>query len=298
MISVVILTKNEEKDLPGCLESVAWSDDVHILDSGSSDRTLEIAEQYGIKVSLNAFESFGQQRNYALDQLNLLYEWVLFLDADECVTQEFHVALISAIHQADTSIAGFYCCWKMMLEGRWLKHCDNFPKWQFRVLRKGMARFKDFGHGQKEEVQSGQISYIQEPYLHFGFSKGWHHWIDRHNKYSTQEALARLRSTPPFKNIFSNHGSTRNPALRAWLSRLPGWPIMRFTQAYVFNLGFLEGFPGFVYCVNMAYYEFLIQIKIRELKLNQVDQGQSVPDSTVLQTFYAINSSSKKKVEA
>ena len=266
MISIIILTKNEELDLPKCLESVAWSDDVHILDSGSVDRTTDIAYEYGAKVWHKPFESFGKQRNYALDYIDIKYNWLLFLDADEVVTEKFHNEIQKAIKEADNDVAGFYCCWKMMLEDRWLKHCDNFPKWQFRLMRKGMARFTDFGHGQKEGEVTGRIDYIKEPYLHYGFSKGWFYWIERHNKYSSQEAAARVASRLPLKNIFARHASHRNPALKSWLSRVPGWPILRFIQAYFFNLGFLEGIPGFIYCTNMSYYEFLIQLKIRELK--------------------------------
>ena len=265
MISVVILTKNEELDLPKCLRSMNWTDDVHVLDSGSTDATVEVAQQYGAKVLVNAFSTFGKQRNYALDTMYLKYDWVLFLDADEVVTEEFKAALLMAINLAKDDVAGFYCCWKMMLENRWLKHCDNFPKWQFRLLRKGRARFTDFGHGQKEGDVTGRIEYIREPYIHYGFSKGWFQWIERHNKYSSQEAVSRLTTCPPIKNIFTRHGSIRNPALKSWLSKLPGWPLLRFYQAYFLNLGFLEGVPGFIYCVNMGYYEFLIQIKMREL---------------------------------
>ena len=83
MISVIILTKNEEVDLPNCLNSLKWADDIHILDSGSTDNTIEIARQGGAKISTNAFHDFGQQRNFALDQLTIKNEWILFLDADE-----------------------------------------------------------------------------------------------------------------------------------------------------------------------------------------------------------------------
>ncbi len=266
MISIVILTKNEEKDLPSCLNSVTWSDDIHILDSGSTDNTLDIAKTYGCKISYNPFKSFGQQRNYALDALDIKHKWLLFLDADEVVTEAFKNAMFEAIAQADVEVAGFYCCWKMMLEDTWLKHCDNFPKWQFRLMRMGMARFTDFGHGQKESEVKGRIEYLKEPYLHYGFSKGWTQWINRHNKYSSQEAIARLEHRPPFKTIFTKNSSQRNPALKSWLSRLPGWPFLRFFQAYIVSLGFLEGIPGFIYCINMSYYEFLIQIKMREIR--------------------------------
>lgn len=266
MISIIILTKNEEKDLPTCLASIKWCDDIHIVDSGSTDRTIDIAHQYEVKVWENAFESFGKQRNYALDNVAIKYDWILFLDADEVVTVKFRRAIFEATNKAGKQVAGFYCCWKMMLDGVWLKQCDNFPKWQFRLMRKGRSRFTDFGHGQKEDMVDGLIEYIKEPYLHYGFSKGWYHWIERHNKYSTLEASVRLHNSPPFKNIFASHSSVRNPALKSWLSRLPGWPVLRFLQAYVFSFGFLEGMPGFIYCINMGYYEFLIQIKVREIK--------------------------------
>ena len=266
MISVVILTKNEERDLPACLRSVEWSGDVHVVDSGSTDSTQDITNQLGAKLLIHPFESFGKQRNFALDHLPIQHDWVLFLDADEIVTDAFRAAMLEAVTKAAAGTAGFYCCWKMMLEGRLLKHCDNFPKWQFRLLRRGMARFTDFGHGQKESLLEGRIEYIKEPYLHYGFSKGWSHWIERHNRYSGQEAQARLSNRPPFGNIFSRHGSVRNPALKSWLSRIPGWPLLRFCQAYFFNLGFTEGIPGFIYCTNIAWYEFLIQVKMREIK--------------------------------
>lgn len=266
MISTVILTKNEEADLPICLQSIQWSNDIHILDSGSTDKTIETAKQYNLTISSNPFESFGKQRNFALDVLAIKNEWIFFLDADEVVTYKFHTAMINAIKTANDEVAGFYCCWKMMLEGKWLRRCDNFPKWQFRLMRKGRARFRDFGHGQKESEVKGRIEYIKEPYLHYGFSKGWYHWIERHNKYSSLEAAERLNGTPPFRDIFSRHGSARNPALKSWLSKLPGWPIFRFSYTYFLRLGFLEGTPGLIYCTNIAYYEFLIQIKVREIK--------------------------------
>ena len=266
MISVVILTKNEERDLPACLQALDWCNDVYVLDSGSTDKTWEIAQQSGASLLVHPFESFGKQRNYALDNITFKHEWILFIDADEIVTVRFRGAMEEAVKKAGTDVAGFYCCWKMMLEGRWLKHCDNFPKWQFRLLRTGMARFTDFGHGQKEDVLRGHIAYIKEPYLHYGFSKGWVHWVERHNRYSGLEAIARLNNRPPFRNIFSKHGSTRNPALKSWLGKMPGWPFIRFCYAYFINLGFTEGMPGFIYCANIAWYEFMIQVKIREIK--------------------------------
>jgi glycosyltransferase involved in cell wall biosynthesis len=272
MVSAVVLTFNEEKDITRCLNSLSWCDDVHVLDSGSTDNTCAIAASLGAKTTTNPFSSFGQQRNFALDALDLRHPWILFLDADEVVTPAFRTAMEKAMAEATEPVAGFYCCWKMMLEERWLKRSDNYPKWQFRLLKKGRARFGDFGHGQKEADVQGTIEYLKEPYLHYGFSKGWTHWLARHNKYSTLEAVSRLESTPPFKNIFNRNSSIRNPALKSWLIRVPGWPFFRFFYSYILRLGFFEGAQGFIYCVNMGYYEFLIKIKIRELKMERKEQ--------------------------
>src|SRR5258705_13621009 len=112
MISVVILTKNEEYDLPACLDSVKWCNDIYILDSGSTDKTIEIAKHYGVTISSNPFESFGKQRNFALDIFPIQNEWILFLDADEVVTDKFHRSIIEAIKTTNDEVAGFYCCWK------------------------------------------------------------------------------------------------------------------------------------------------------------------------------------------
>lgn len=269
-LSIVILTKNEEQDLPGCLESIKWCDDIHLVDSGSTDQSVFIAQQADVKCKFNCFESFGKQRNWALDNCEFKYKWILFLDADEEATVEFHDAIREALTYADDSIAGFYCCWKMILNEKWLRRSDSFPKWQFRLLRFGRARFADYGHGQKEDQVEGRIEYIKEPYLHFAFSKGWSHWVDRHNKYSDREAIEILQQSINWKDIFSVHSSVRKKAIRPFLSKVPGWPLLRFFSMYFLKFGFLEGWPAFVYCLNLAYYEFLIQIKMDEIQKRKV----------------------------
>jgi glycosyltransferase involved in cell wall biosynthesis len=266
MISVIILTKNEESDLPRCLEALRWCDDLHVVDSGSTDKTITIAQKFGAKVANHAFESFGAQRNWSLDNCAIKYSWVLFLDADEVANEKFVKEMKKSVTAASETTAGFYCCWKLIYENRWLKHCDSFPKWQFRILRRGSARFTDFGHGQKESEVKGEIGYIHEPYDHHALSKGIGPWLDRHNRYATQEASARLSAKIEWSNIFSRHGSTRNTALKPLVSRVPFWPMLRFVVSYLLCLGFLEGRPGFTYCANLAYYEFLIRIKMREEK--------------------------------
>ena len=269
MISVIILTQNEQTDLPRCLDSLLWCDDVHVVDSGSSDETLNIACKFGAHIHENPFASFGVQRNWSLDHCDIKYSWILFLDADEVANKEFVKAMTKAVGDAPGSTAGFYCCWKWIYENRWLKRCDSFPKWQFRLMRKGRARFTDFGHGQKEAEVTGSIEYLPVPYDHHGLSKGIGHWLDRHNRYATLEAAARLSTPISWRNVFSSHGSKRNQALKPIVSRVPGWPLIRFLMTYILRLGFLEGRPGFIYCANLAYYEFLIRIKMHEEKMRR-----------------------------
>jgi len=274
MISVIILTKNEEQDLPRCLDSLQWCDDVHLVDSGSRDETVGIARKHGAKIQEHPFATFGTQRNWALDHCAIKHPWILFLDADEVANEPFVEAMRNAVAGASSSVAGFYCCWKMIFDGRWLKRCDLFPKWQFRLMRKGRARFTDFGHGQKEADVQGAIEYLPVPYDHHGLSKGIGHWLDRHNRYATLEAAERLSAPIIWRDVLSTHGSRRNKAFKPIVSRMPGWPLMRFVITYILNLGFLEGRPGFVYCANLAYYEFLIRIKMREKRMSCPPQNE------------------------
>ena len=171
-VSVVILTQDEEKNLLECLESINWCDDIIIVDSGSTDGTVSLAEMKDVRFAHHPFESFAKQRNWILDNRDFKYEWIFFLDADERSTTEFKNDLFTALNKSDGSVAGFYCCSKMFLDGCWLKRSGSFPHWQFRVVRLGQGRFTDYGHGQKEHNINGRLEYIREPYLHYPFNKG------------------------------------------------------------------------------------------------------------------------------
>lgn len=272
-LSIAILTRDEAADLPRCLAAVAGWGDLVVVDSGSTDATVELAQAAGARVFTHPFVGFGQQRNWALEHARLATPWVLFLDADEVATPAFRTAVDAAIAGAPADVAGFFLCWRTLLEGRWLRRCDSFPKWQFRLLRRGRATFVDSGHGQKEGDIQGRLESIPEPYDHHAFSKGWTHWLDKHNRYSSQEAAERLRaavSGARWRDVFrAPGGSARNRLLKPLLSRVPGWPLLRFVQMYLLKGGFREGRPGLVYCVNMAYYEFLIRLKMRESRRSE-----------------------------
>jgi len=268
-LSIIVLTHNEADNLPRCLESIAGFGEIVVVDSGSNDRTQEIAKRAGARVYEHSFESFGQQRNWALEFCEPKCEWTLFLDADEVATSKFRDAVTSEIENPTDSIAGFYCCWKMMLDERWLRRSDSFPKWQLRIVRRGRAGFIDSGHGQKEGRVDGELGYIGEPYLHYALSKGWEAWWAKHNQYSDEEASDRLSRSASLRELFSKDLSRRNRALKPMLSWIPGWPLFRFLHMYVLKGGFLEGREGFAYCASMGWYEHLIRAKMRALRRNQ-----------------------------
>ena len=274
-LSIVILTHNEADNLPRCLSSIVGFGEAVVVDSGSTDGTPDIAHEAGARIYQHPFKSFAQQRNWALENCDLNSSWVMFLDADEVVTPEFCEAAACAIQSANDSVAGFYCCWKMMIGSRWLRRSDSFPKWQFRILRRGRAMFIDSGHGQKEGAVKGEIRYIREPYLHYALSKGWESWWAKHNQYSSEEAADRLTRAVSWSDLFAYDPSRRNRALKPLLSRIPAWPLWRFLHMYIFKGGFLEGCDGFAYCANIAWYEFLIRLKMAELQRRQETRPQS-----------------------
>jgi len=265
-LAVIVLTHNEAQNLPRCLESIRGLGEIVVVDSGSNDGTQEVAKSAGARVYQHSFESFARQRNWALENCYAETEWALFLDADEVATPQFREAVANVIQNAAHSVAGFYCCWKMVLGSRWLRRSDSFPKWQLRIVRRGRADFIDSGHGQKEGSVDGELGYVHEPYLHYALSKGWEAWWAKHNQYSDEEAADRLSHSASWRELFSKDSSRRNRALKPILSRIPGWPLLRFFHMYILKGGFLEGREGFAYCASMGWYEHLIRAKMRDLR--------------------------------
>ena len=188
-VSVVVLTLNEEINIEECLASCAFSDDVHVLDSGSTDQTCDRAEMAGATVHYHAFESFGAQRNWAIDNIDMKHDWVFHLDADERFTPEI-IEEIERLLERVPSESGFYVLNKLMFMGRWIKRSSGYPAYQMRLFHKERMRFCDYGHAQREEP-GRVIGFLKEPYLHYSFCKGLHDWFEKHNRYSSLEARTR-----------------------------------------------------------------------------------------------------------
>lgn len=269
-ISAVILTKNEERNLPLCLKHLKWIDDLIVVDSGSTDSTLDIAKKFGARIFVNIPKKFyiADQRNWALDNTEIKTNWILFIDADEIITETLKNEILKTILKAPPEITAFQLCFKFIFLGRWLKHCFNFPSWHDRLIRFGKARFK--GKVWESFDTKGRIERIYEPYLHHGFNNGINVWIDKHQRYAewkAQEILNQSNLTWQnlLKGIFSKDRRRRYRALEKLGGKLGRVsPFFRFFYYYFIRKGFLDGRAGFIYCQMMAMFQFMIYLHLLE----------------------------------
>jgi glycosyltransferase involved in cell wall biosynthesis len=277
MISVLILTKNEQSDLPGCLDSVAWCDDIHVLDSGSTDDTCAIAQARGAHVIVKTYpdstRSFGgdeaAHRNWSLRNIPFKYEWLLLLDADERVTPSLRNAMQTRV-AAPGAYAAFQVQRRDFFMDTWLKHAQNTP-FYLRLFRPERMRFERLV--KPLSIVDGAVGSVDGYLDHYPFSKGIAQWISRHNAYSTLEAsqiLNARRSHSKFslrKAFVAPDFHERRFHQKEIFYRMPMRPLIKFMFLYVYKRGFLDGRAGTTYALLQAMYDYMIVIKVRELKL-------------------------------
>lgn len=269
MYSVVILTFNEEANLPRCLKSLSMCDDVVVIDSGSKDRTRDIAQESGARVFNHSFHSFAQQRNWANESITFSHQWVMHLDADECITPELHREILDVCTTNDKS--AFLVANRLMFMGKWIRHASMYPTYQARLIRLGEANFRDAGHGTTLDRAVRGVGVLRQPYTHYNFSKGITDWLNRHNKYSSDEARRLLTADMPLlaalkQTAFGATPESRRQGLKRVADFVPALPLVRFLYLFIWKWGFLDGRTGLDYCFLMAYYDFLIRLKHREMK--------------------------------
>lgn len=264
-VSVVILTFNEERNIVRCLDSLSWCDDVVVVDSGSSDRTVELATAKGARVIGRAFDNFAGQRNFALDSASFRHDWILHLDADEAITEPFK-AKLSELAPPE-GIFAYRVPSKLMFMGRWIRRSSMYPVYQVRLGRLGHFRFRQLGHGQVEAIPPVHIGVFDEPYLHYGFSKGMADWLTKHVRYAEDEAREALQSAAVERSAISDRYQRRR-FLKRLSYRLPAFsrPFLRFVYVYVLRLGFLDGRPGLIYAMMLSTYELMFSLMLVDLK--------------------------------
>jgi glycosyltransferase involved in cell wall biosynthesis/SAM-dependent methyltransferase len=277
-VSVLIPTRNEEVNLAKCLASVAWADEVVVVDSASDDSTLEIARTHGATVVPFAREPGGpRKRNWALENFPWKHEWVLLLDADEEVSPEL-AQEIARVVRDDAAHDAYLIRFHYFFLGRKLRHGD--PLWKLCLVRHRRARFEtvDVPEVTSYDVElhewvrvPGPVGRMREVIVHRDF-QGLHHHFDRHNTYSDWEALLRTRYrgrdvSGEVRPRFSGTQVERRRFLKHWFLRMPGRSWLYFFYSYILRGAFLDGRAGFTYNALKSIYWYQVSVKEYELRL-------------------------------
>lgn len=267
MISVLILTKNEQLDLPGCLASVSWCDDIHVFDSFSTDKTVSIAKDAGATVTQRTFDGYASQRNAALKGLDYKHPWILILDADERIPPELVKIMMKSINAVADNTNGFRIRRRDYLFNTWLKYSQMTP-FYIRLIRKGKASY----HREINEVLmvEGNVEEIDGYFVHYPFSKGFKHWLDKHNQYSSMEAqrwIEEQKGQEKFsliKAFFNKDFSEKRYHQKGLFYKLPGRPLIKWMYLVFIRRGFLDGKAGITNATLQAIYEYFIVLKSKE----------------------------------
>ena len=275
-VSVLIATKNEEKNIEGAIRSVEWADQVTLIDSGSTDSTCEIAQSLGSEVCQFHYNGmWPKKRNWALKNVTIRNPWVLVLDADERVSPELRKDIEWAIRQDEYD--GFYIKWQFYFLGKWMKYSWSHG-WMLRLFRLGKGVYEDLGMrdegGWDVEVHEnivvdGKCSKLKGHLIHKS-NENLSYWIEKQNSFSDWNARRRLtqvnQGIPPISSVFSSDPGKQRKWLKAIFLRLPLKSFLMFIYLYVIKMGFLDGLAGYHFCALRAFHEGQINAKIFELK--------------------------------
>lgn len=293
-VSVLIPAKNEEANLPACLASLARADEIFVVDSQSSDRSVEIAQTYGANVVQFHFNgSWPKKKNWSLENLSFRNEWVLIVDCDERITPELWLEIEQAVQNPIYN--GYYLNRKVFFLGKWIRHGGKYPDWNLRLFRHKIGRYENLntesiantGDNEVHEhvVLPGKVGYLKNDMLHEDF-RDLYHWLERHNRYSNWEAKVYYNiltkqddSHTIGANLFGDAVQRKRFLKTIWV-RLPFKPILRFILFYFIRFGFLDGQAGYIYARLLSQYEYQIGVKLYELchcngQLNTVNTTNS-----------------------
>ena len=268
-ISVLVLTKNEQQDLPGCLESLAWCDDIHVYDSMSTDNTVDIAQRFGAKVTQRPFDSESIHKNWGLSNIVFKHAWVYQSDADERITPEL-VAAIREFVQNPGDFVAMRVSRRDYLMGTWLQHVTPSP-FNIRLFKLGYVRYERLTN--PVTLVNGPVADTPHYFNHYPFSKGIAHWFEKHNRYSTAEAeqiIANRKANATYsvvKAFAAADSNERRFHQKELYYRLPLRPLVMFFILYIVKRGFLDGRSGLTFVVLRVIYEYMIVLKVAELEL-------------------------------
>jgi len=273
-VSVIVPIKNEAENLPRCLDSVAWADQIFVVDSQSADGSQRIAEKLGARVVQFEFNgTWPKKKNWALEHLPLRNDWVFILDADEVLPVTAEAEFRAAIANAGATV-GYWINRRFMFMGRWLRHA-YYPNWNLRLFRHSLGRYEKLtdaatasGDNEVHEhvVVQGPTGRLRCELDHYAFPSV-EVFVEKHNRYSNWEARVAVASEGAGN---SDQIQSSRVAQRRRLKRLshclPFRPLLRFLYVYLWQRGFLDGREGYYFARMHAFYEFLSVAKTYELK--------------------------------
>jgi glycosyltransferase involved in cell wall biosynthesis len=271
-LSVIVLTLDEQTNLPGCLDSVATlGADLYVVDSGSTDATLEIASGRRAQIFQHPFQNYAAQRNWALDHLPIRTPWILCLDADERLTPELADEIDRVLAEDDPRFAGYMLRRRTVFMGRWLRYGGQYPAYHLRLFRAGKGRCEQRLYDQHFIVQ-GAVGALRHDYIDI-LTDSLSKWVERHNRWASLEAEELSRGMPDADAVpakWTGSPIERRRFLRMSLyNRLPLFirPFLLWFFDYVIRLGFLDRVPGLLfYTLQRFWFRFLIDAKLYELR--------------------------------
>lgn len=283
-VTVILAVRNEECNLPRCLESLRGMGEVYVVDSQSSDATVQIAESYGAHVVQFHYQGgWPKKRQWAMDSLPLSYDWIFLVDADEAVTAELAAEIRNAIQ--DPAYDGYYVALRMFFLGGELRH-SGASFYKLSLFRRGKGCFECRLKEQDQSMADMEVhehivldaaskaGYLRNPLLHHNV-ESLSRYIRKHDEYSNWEArvwMAGESNAKDLKPSFFGSQAQRRRWLRKNFFAIPGSPVLFFFYKYIFSLGFLDGIPGLIYCGLQGVQFFHIKAKIYELKMQLAAQ--------------------------
>jgi len=295
-ISVIILTYNEELNIEDCLKSVyGWVEDIFIVDSFSTDKTLEIARRYTDKIYQHPFENYAKQFNWALENLPIKTDWVMRLDADERVTPELKEELMEKLDKFSNDVTGLYVKRRVFFMGKWIKHGALYPVWHLRIWRIGKGYCEERWMDEHIKLIDGKTVFLENDIIDDN-KKELHWWINKHNWYATREAIDLLNLKYNFLNLDTLKGELTGSQekRKRWIkekvyARMPLFirPFLYFLYRYFFKLGFLDGKEGLIFHFLQGFwYRFLVDAKIYEIEKKARKENKSIKQ--VIYELYGI----------
>lgn len=275
MLSLIVLTYNEEVNLGQCLKSMTGlARDIFVVDSFSTDSTMEVAEKYGATLMQRAFVNQAEQFNWALDNLPLQTEWIIRLDADEYVTGELKAELQDTLPSLPQEVTGLYLKRRFIFMDRWIRHGGYYPTWLLRVFRRGQARSEPRWMDEHLVLQAGQARKLTYDIVDHNH-KGLMYWSERQLHYAPRELKALLQSGSHTHHNLEARLLGPQASRKRWLKnrlydRAPLFvrPCLYFIYRYVLRLGFLDGIPGLIFhFLQACWFRFLVDALVYEEKM-------------------------------